>query len=1005
MQFRILGPLEVVHKGACVPIGGPRPAAALAILLVEHEHAIPLHRLVDFLWGAEPPETARRQVQNTFAAIRRRFARLGTDPIERIGDSYRITAPDLDYRHFRQIVAQARSQAASDQYQEAATLLAEALGLWRGSALTNLRNPRLSVFAEHLEEERVTAIEDLIDAELALGRFDAARARAHLLLSDHTYREQTVQRLMLALHGGGRTAEALEVFLQFRARLVEDLGMDPGDGLMHTHRQIIQGDAGCAGQMTVVARASGPSLDEHPVTVPMQLPADTAAFVGRERELSTLDGILSRSGGAVAVVAGQGGSGKTALVTHWGHLQRARFPDGQLYINLRGFDTASPLEPIEALHSLLRSLLRPGSRIPASTDEAAALYRSILSRKQMLVVLDNARTAAQVRPLLPGRADTVTIVTSRNRMQGLIALHDAMPVHIGSLSPSNAVDLLRTVSRRGEVASEVDALRHIAELCDRLPLPLRIAGANLASRVDETADKFAAGLSDESARLELLAVQNDQEAALTAVFDRSVLALDASARRMLWLLGALPGEDFHADLVASVYNGPRGDARRAVSALGDCHLIEEHRAGRYRFHDLIRLYASRRQQTELGESERAETITRFIEWHFRERRANEYDNLVNACRDLADHPKIWRVTLALHPHIKHGFGMDLLHRLATHAKEQSERHADLAGLTQMHNFLSGVATMRGDLEAAKRHGELAVELISRHGTGDDDGAVRNTYGSVLYHHGRVHDAEPYIAEAVAAAEATGNARLMVTRLTNYGAVFRRLGRYQEAEAHLKRAITLMEQTGESSLARIGLGMVYTEQGRNAEAEPIVAAALREAMERRGPRIRSIALFASAELRLRCGDLDRAREDLEKSCEIAARHGILNEFDPRGLRCKVLERQGDYSQARLGIENMLADTDNARGPAFAARTWLIAAEVTAWHDPQFALEYGVRARDSFAAWRIPVDHGRSLLALAQAHAALDDPRQARTLAARAQQTFAEIGVLEAHQAARLLGLAD
>ncbi|MEU6857342.1 BTAD domain-containing putative transcriptional regulator [Glycomyces sp. NPDC046736] len=989
-----------MHDGVPLPLGGPKQAAALAVLLLEHDRAIPLHRLVDLVWEADPPQTARRQVQNAMAAIRRRLAGHGADFLERIGDSYRFNAPDLDYRRFKADAVDAKAYAASGELTEAAVFLARALERWRGPVLANLRNARFEAFIQRLEEERACAVEDLIDVQLALGRFAPAIAQARSLLGDHPHREQTVRRVMLALHGEGRTAEALAAFQHHRSRLAEDLGTDPGDALWRTYEEILRGEADVPLKEVSVQASSRGDAQDHLPQMLAQLPAAPAVFVGREGEIAALDGLLDRTQATVAALTGLGGNGKTSIVAHWGHLRRGRFPDGQLYINLRGYEASPPLKPIEALRSLLHPLMGPGAAVPDTTDAAAALFRSLLADKQMLVVLDNARSAAQVRPLLPSGPDTVTIVTSRDRMQGLVALHDATPIHIGTLSQESAVELLTAVTGR-RADAEAEAMRRIAELCDCSPLALRLAGANLLMQPSATAADFAARLSDDAERLELLAVQNDEETALTAVLDRTVSALDDSVKAVLWRLAAIPGEDFAVELAVSLGPGTAHETRRAIAAIVDCHLLERHRAGRYRFHDLTRLYTSKRQETELSDAERADTIDRFIDWHFRERRADEYVNLTDACRALADHPRIWRLTLALRTQIKHGFDLDLLHRLATHAKERSERLDDLDGLAQMQSFLSGVATMRGDMDVAGFHSHAAMDLVGEHGAGDEDGSICSMHGAMLYHKGMVREAEPYVARGAALAELTGRPGHLVTQLANLGGLCRRLSWYDEAEAHFLRAIALARRHGEITLAHPGLGLTYVDQGRYDEAEPIVEAALREATDRRAPRLQSITLFIRGELRLRRGDLDRARDDLERAVDIAGLHAIWNEFDPRSLLSKVLERQGDYCGARRNIEAVLADRATSRTPAFAAQAWLVAAEVTAAHDPHFALEHGARARHRFAAWRIPLEHGRSLNALALAQATLGEFDQAKVLATHAQRIFTTIGVPEARQASHFL----
>jgi DNA-binding SARP family transcriptional activator/tetratricopeptide (TPR) repeat protein len=1005
MQFRILGPLEVVHQGSRVRIEGAKQCMALAVLLLEAGHAVPLHRFIDALWDGRAPNTARRQVQNTVAGLRRSLTEYGPDPIERIRESYRINAVELDWADFKRDTARARALAKAGAFGDAADLLVESLGRWRGPALADLNGDRIQAFALHLNETRSVAVESLIDAELEIGRHASAADRARELLASHPNRQQTVRRLMRGLHDGGHTAEALAVFDGFRTRLAEDLGLDPDGALNELHQRILRAEVPSpVHPPQPPARPALKRRDEADSAppVPAQLPADTSVFVGRETQLAQLDSLLEPGAPSMAAVTGAGGCGKTALAVHWGYRRRDRFPDGQLYLNLRGYDTGAPLEPIDAIRSILRALDCPGPQIPDSLPDAAALYRSLVCERKLLVVLDNARSAAQVRPLIPGGSGTVTIVTSRDRMQGLIALHGAKPIRVGPLSDREAAALLTAIVEDTLLTSDPQALQRISEFCGRHPLALRIAGANLAGGAYESAAGFADNLAKSADRLELLSLAGDPEAGVSAIFDRSVQALDGDAFSMMCRLGAIPGEDYAADLVDAIGADLGSRAKSAVSRLVEGHLLERHRQDRYRFHDLMRLYLEPLQSAALGDEERAEIIERFIDWHYRERRVDEFANLVDACRLLAEHPSVWRLVLALRPQLRRGYHLERLGGIADRALQSSERNGDLTGVLQMRAFLCSLESMRADMPAARRHGEAAMSMVQALGQGDELGEVSNAYGIALFHAGLIREAEPFVEKAAEVAQANGLERNIVSRISNLGAIHRRLGRYREAETYFTRAIAIADVTGEITIARVGLGLAHIETGRLHAAAPVLENALNEADGLPYPLYRSTCLFARGELHFNRGNLLQAHDDLVESAELAAEYGLRNEeFEARGRLSTFLARQGEYELGRRQIETVLARIDESRDAAMAARAWMAATETLANCDPIAAIRYGERARQDFEQRRIPWEHGRTLLAMAEAHQELGHRDKAGNLASRALTVLESIGVTDSSRAEQLI----
>ncbi|WP_051393292.1 AfsR/SARP family transcriptional regulator [Glycomyces arizonensis] len=995
MQFRILGPLEVRHEGAPVRIAGAKQTAALALLLLEAGKTVPLHRFVDALWDDEPPGSARRQVQNTLAALRRRLAALGRDPIERSGESYRIAADDLDWHHFTREVAEAGAHWDAGRAEPARELLAGALDRWHGPALAGLDGVLIASATTRLDEARLAATERLIEVELALGLRDTAIERARALLAEEPYRQRAAGRLMLALHQSGRTAEALETYVGLRARLDEELGLEPETALRELHLQILRGET-----------PPPPSRSPRPPAppVPAQLPADAVPFTGRDAELAALDALLDETG--AALVTGAGGVGKTALVVHWGHLRRERFGDGQLYVNLRGYDLDRPVPPIEALHSMLRALGLPREGIPTDLADAAALYRSLLADRDLLVILDNARTAAQLRPLLPGGRRTVAIATGRHLLPGLTASHGVRTVDLDVLPLGRAVDLLASIVDDERLARDRASGRRIAELCGRHPLALRVAAANLAARPHDTAAAYASALAEDDRRLALLSVEDDPEAAVAAAFDRSFAALSDRARTFACRLGVLPGEDFAADLLTEV-GGAEEPIERALAELVNGHLLEHHRPGRYRFHDLMRLYVDQRQKALLREQDRAQVVDRCIEWHHLHRRTEEFANVVDACRRWAGHPRIWRLTDALRPHVNGSESLAVLDELGRAALAVVEEHRDVEGMVRMHGFLGVVAGARTDFKTSESHTRAAVGLIGRLESGDESGTVRSMLAVSLMSQGREYEAEPLLREALAAAERTGHAHHRYNRAGNLGAVHRVLGRYAEAERDFAFARSADEETSHNYPVHLGLARVFHDTGRLAEAEETFVVALRKAVATGSRRKQAMAHLELGKLCLDLGELRRARRHLRSALDLA--ESIEDQWAVRNARCDLGWARSLEGDPRGGLGEVLAMIDEAESVG-GMRTFtgalVVAAEVCiAAGDAPAAIAHADRACGIFAERRVPLWHGRGLEAAARGHLMIGEVDAARAKAKEALGLFTHIGVPDAPRVEELLAGLD
>jgi DNA-binding SARP family transcriptional activator len=631
MEFRVLGPLEVRTGRGLVQLTGHRLQRTLALLLLNSDDAVPIEHLISGVWDGDPPSTAKRQLQNCISALRRRLADEDGPVITSTGATYRmrIAAHGLDARDFAERVAQARRSAAGGQTAQAITGLRSALGLWRGRALGGLGGRLIEAAAARLDEQRMTATEECLDLELRLGRHHAAIGELTELVRAHPMRERLVGQLMLALHRAGRQAEALRAYHQLRIRLVDELGLDPGTDLQELHVALLSGTAARApGEPDtdpggpVLHPPTAPWPGHHPPAagaaagpVPAQLPGNVADFTGRAYQLKELDewALAAEAGGpgsaAILAVVGTAGAGKTALALRWGHSVRDRFPDGQLFVDLRGHSAAAPVPAMAALAQLLTGLGVPVEGIPADVASAAALYRSLLADRRVLVVLDDAAGPAQVRPLLPGGPGCVVLVTSRDRLSGLLAHEGAHRLTLDVLSPEEAHTLLiRTVGAE-LVRAEPDAVAALAAACSYLPLALRVAAANLADRPSPSIAGYVAelGVGDPLAVLE---ADGDARAAVRGSFDLSYRAVDPDARRLFRMLGLAPGPDVTAHAAAALIDVTPGHATRLLERLAGAHLVSQQAPGRYGSHELLRRFAAGRALDEEVPVEREAALRR-----------------------------------------------------------------------------------------------------------------------------------------------------------------------------------------------------------------------------------------------------------------------------------------------------------------------------------------------------------------------------------------------------------
>ncbi|GAB1823443.1 AfsR/SARP family transcriptional regulator [Herbidospora sp. RD11066] len=613
MRLRVLGPLEITVDGAPVPLRSEKQRLLLALLIGNANAPTAGSRLIGALWE-DPPASAHENLRLYVYHLRKALG--DRDRVVRHPSGYALSvgAGELDAADFEALTAEGARAMNGGEPAAGRRLLAKALELWRGPAYGNLADhPAIWPAATRLEEARLRAAELRITADLTLGRHEDLIGELTGLVAEHPTRERLRAHLMLALHRAGRRAEALETFREGRRVLIGELGLEPGAELRALHEEILRGDS-----RVPAPRPAEPKTGPNLFPTPAQLPHDVADFVGRTGELTELDRLLDlrqRQGvPAFLGLTGMGGVGKTGLAVHWAHRVAGRFADGQLYVDLRGYaEDAEPLAPRQVVDRFLRALGVPGSRIPDDVDERAGLLRSVLSRRRVLLVLDNARDAGQVRPLLPGSPGCAVMVTSRDGLDGLVAQERADILRVDTLGDREGVAVLAGLAG-GAVDPADPELARLSELCGGLPLALRIAGARLAGRSRLTAGTLAGHLTDERNRLSELSHGGVRVRANFGLSYRDLDPAAATLFRRLSLLGVPDFGEWAGGPLLGIGREPLGELFEQLVAAQLLEVVAQEHAGgvRYRFHDLVRLFARERALEEDDDTARAEAMTRSL---------------------------------------------------------------------------------------------------------------------------------------------------------------------------------------------------------------------------------------------------------------------------------------------------------------------------------------------------------------------------------------------------------
>ncbi|MFS0693633.1 BTAD domain-containing putative transcriptional regulator [Streptomyces nitrosporeus] len=749
MRFGLLGPLEVTRAGHPVGLGPAKQRLLLATLLSRPSETVPAAVLEAALWGEDPPVSAPANLRTYVRGLRCALGDGGPwegMPRTRGGYLLRVGPGRRDVDLFEAAAARGRRALTLGDSALACEELAGGLGLWRGAVLEGLPLPDvLARWASGVEERRCLAEEDYGQALLAEGRFPEAVALMRRLVGRHPLRQRAWGHLMLGLHRAGDVAEALETYRRAREVLVRETGLEPGSELRRLHEEVL-------GRSPLPAPVPAPAP-----AVPRQLPVVTNDFVGREAALAVLDSCPGRQDGspataAVTAVSGMAGVGKTALVLHWAHRAAGRFPDGQLHVNLRGYDEEGALPAADALQVFIEALGVPRSRIPPGVQARTGLYRSLLASRRVLVVLDNARDSAHVRPLLPGAGHSVVVVTSRERLQGLVTAEGARPLPLDVLTERESTGLLaRRLGPR--VEAEPAATAEIVAATGRLPLALAVVAARMAGHPSFPLRAFAEELRPAGALLDAL-----EDGDARRVLSWSCHALTEEAARLFRLLGLHPGPDLTADAAAALAGCPERPVRPLLRELSRLHLLTEQAPGRYLFHDLLRTYAAELVRTVEPPRERRAA---------RERLYDHYLHRAHAAAVLLQ-PQ-WPAVTPVAPLPSHGGG---------HAQDAG---AALAWFTAEHQVLL-----------------RTVSQAAGHGFGTYSWQLAWALTAYLAPHGLWQDQRTVQETALAAAERTGDpvGQAMACRLL--ARADSRLGNPEAAEDRLRRALGLYAELGDAT---------------------------------------------------------------------------------------------------------------------------------------------------------------------------------------------------------------
>ena len=883
LRVEVLGPLAVWRDGLPVPLGPVRQRAVLGLLVLHAGTSLNRATIIDALWGSDPPPTSVVMVQAQVSRIRRMLgsgpapyggARLSWD-----GSGYQLT-PDgigLDLAEFGEMTDQARAAAATGNAVAACELYERALRLWRGHVLEDIELLYADPGVTGLGRRRDAVVIEYAAAAASAGLPGRVLSHVEALTVREPLDERAHAQLMMILAATGRQAAALRAYQDLAGRLDTELGVRPGPELSAAHQRVLRQQIPAAGAPTAghavpPPRAAGPeggqgrSRPEVPGRVgPRQLPPAVPGFAGRAGELAALTGLLDQvaaSAGTVVIsaIGGTAGVGKTALAVHWAHQVAGRFPDGQLYINLRGFGpSGQPVTAAEAVRQLLDGLGTAAERIPHGLDAQAGLYRSLLAGRRMLILVDNARDPGQVRPLLPGAPGCLVLVTSRNELTGLGAADGAHLLTLDVLTEEEATELLENRLGRPRVAGEPGAVTDLIGLCSRLPLALSIVAARAAARPQLPLATLAAELRGTDARLDLLST-SDAVTDVRTVFSWSCQQLTLPAARMFRMIGVHGGPDIALPAAASLAGLPAARARPALAELTGTHLLSEHVPGRYAMHDLLRAYAAEQARGTASRDPARAALHRVLDHYLhtasaaslalypqrdripldppqplvwpeeftsRERAAQwlhtEQQVLMTAISQAAEAGfgrHAWQLAWAVAMFFNwQGSWQELMVTQQT-ALAAAVRLGDQAGQAEAHRFLGHAHSRLGDRAAAAAHLTQALALVEQFGGTAAQARAHFDLGRLCIMQGGKGEALFHVEQSLRLYRTAGHRSGLGNALNAASWLNAEMGRGSEALEYGTQALAIHRELGDrtdEAAALDTLGYAQSQLGNHAEA--------------------------------------------------------------------------------------------------------------------------------------------------------------------------------------------
>ncbi|MCX4629304.1 BTAD domain-containing putative transcriptional regulator [Streptomyces sp. NBC_01443] len=964
-RFAVLGPIRAWRGSEALPSGTPQQRALLAALLLRGGRTATAPELIDAIWGEDPPQQALATIR-TYASRLRKVLAPGMLVSESGGYAIRTPTGTLDLGIARSLAADADQARTAGDRTLARTLLARALDLWDGEPLAGVPGPHAETERTRLAEWHLQLLETRLDLDLELGHHAEAVSELTALTAAHPLQERLRELLMLALYRSGRQAEALAVYADTRRLLADELGVDPRPELSALQQRILRADA-------ELARAEDPAPAAAPAHVrPAQLPATVADFTGRATFVNELGEILSGVGGqvmAVSALAGIGGVGKTTLAVHVAHAARPHFPDGQLYVDLQGTEPR-PAEPVAVLGSFLRALGTPDTAIPDTAAERAALYRSTLDGRRVLVLLDNARDAAQVRPLLPGTAGCAALVTSRVRMAGLAGAH---LVDLDVMSPEEALQLFTRIVGAERVGAERQAALDVVGACGFLPLAIRIAASRLAARRTWTVSVLAAKLADGRRRLDELQAG---DLAVKATFELGYGQLEPAQQRAFRLLGLADGPDISLAAAAAVLDRPEHDTEDLLEALVDCSLLESAAPGRYRFHDLVRLYARAcADRDEQPPSGRDAALDRLLDFYlatasavyaverpgdrlpahlsathypglrFTEPRAAldwlyaEADPLLACVRQASvrttGQADVLRRAVdllwAAKDLAESGANSKQYESAAVALRDAAHAAKDPHAEGRARTTLTNVHLVAGRFDEADDEARQAMVLAREAGDPLPSCWAPNDRGIIALYQGRHADGERYLLEAIENFRADGNHIGEASALCNLSRIHVELGRLTSAIDLAEQGIAIYDRMGLTlrlANGRYALGIALTQAGRLGEAQTQLTEALSLFHDNRQPLWEGVTHFRLAVAHLAAHRPTLAAAHAEQAIALRGIGGEWRRATVLTVLGKALRRLGQRDRARVCWRDAEVVFKQLKSAELAEVQALLASEIAA-----------------------------------------------------------------------------